>query len=114
MRRLVMICSVLSVLFVFSVGSAQRIQGPPAEPSVQGDGNLKVMTYNVYAGTAFNGATASNRSDFLQAMTQAVLDTRASDPAGRAQAVARQIAATNPHLVSLQEVFTMSTGSSKD
>jgi endonuclease/exonuclease/phosphatase family metal-dependent hydrolase len=102
---------VLLALFLVATVAAQ---GPPAEPRVQGDGNLKVMTYNVYAGTGYAGATDPNLAVFLQAMTNAVLDIRASDPAGRAQAVARQIAATKPHIVSLQEVFTMSTGPSKD
>lgn len=89
-------------------------QNPPAEPSEQGGGKLKVMTYNVYVGTGYAGALDPNIGVFLQAMTNAVQDIRASDPAGRAQAVARQIAAYSPHLVSLQEVFTLSTGPTKD
>ncbi len=50
----------------------------------------------------------------MQAVTQLILDVRASDPQGRAEAIARQIAATRPHLVSLQEVATWSTGPTKD
>lgn len=85
-----------------------------AEPGQQGGSKLKVMTYNVYTGTKFIGATDPNLATFLQSMTNVVLDVRASDPPGRAKAVARQIVAYSPHLVSLQEVFTMSTGTSKD
>lgn len=89
-------------------------QNPPAEPSLQGEGSLKVMTYNMYAGTEYAGLTSSNHGTFLQAVTNAIAEVRASDPAGRAQAIARQIAAAEPHLVSLQEVATWSTGPTKD
>lgn len=85
-----------------------------ADPGDQGGSKLKVMTYNVYAGTSYAGATDPNLAVFLQSMTNALLEIRASDPAGRAQAVAREIAAHSPHLVSLQEVFTVSTGPTKD
>ncbi len=71
------------------------------------------MTYNMYVGTEYVGVTDPNYTNFLQAMTNLILDVRASDPAGRAQAIARQIAATRPHLVSLQEVATWSTGPTK-
>ncbi len=98
----------LTLLFAVTVPAQAR------EPGQQGGSKLKVMTYNVYAGTAYAGATGPNLAVFLQAMTNAVLDVRASDPVGRAQAVARQIADYSPHLVSLQEVFTMSTGPSRD
>ncbi len=93
---------------------AVTVHAQTTEPGQQGGGKLKVMTYNVYAGTGYAGATDPNLAVFLQAMTKSVLDVRASDPVGRAQAVARQIAGYSPHLVSLQEVFTLSTGPSKD
>lgn len=104
----------LPALFVLVLAVTLAAQNPPAEPGEQGGGKLKVMTYNVYVGTGYSGALDPNLAVFLQAMTNAVLDIRASDPAGRAQAVARQIAAHSPHLVSLQEVFTLSTGPTKD
>jgi hypothetical protein len=96
--------------FLFAVTVLARA----AEPAQQGGSKLKVLTYNVYSGTAYAGATDPSLAKFRQAMTNAVLDVRASDPAGRVQAVARQIANHSPHLVSLQEVFTLSTGPSKD
>ncbi len=89
-------------------------QNGPAEPSLQGEGSLKVMTYNMYVGTEYAGVTDPNLEVALQAATNMILDARASDPPGRAQAIARQIAATNPHLVSLQEVATWSAGPTKD
>ena len=104
----------LPVLLVILLIGTVAAQGPPTQPGEQGGSKLKVMTYNVYSGTAYAGALDPNLSVFLQAMTNAVLDIRASDPAGRAEAVARQIAARSPQLVSLQEVFTMSTGPTKD
>lgn len=85
-----------------------------AQPSDPGGGKLKVMTYNTYVGTEYAGMTSPTLPDFLKAATNLVLDVRASDPAGRAQAVAREIAAKSPHLVSLQEVFTLSTGPNKE
>lgn len=95
-------------------GAALAAQGPPTEPSGQGGGKLRVMTYNTYVGTEYVGMTSHNLAVFLQAATNLALDVRASDPAGRAHAVARQIAAYSPHLASLQEVFTLSTGPTKD
>lgn len=106
--------SPLGALLVACYVTTVTAQSPPAQPGDQGGGKLKVMTYNVYVGTEYAGMTASSLDDFLQAATNLVLDVRASDPAGRALAVARQIAAHSPHLVSLQEVFTLSTGPSRD
>ena len=89
-------------------------QNRPAEPSLQGEGSLKVMTYNIYVGTEYPGITDPNYTAFLQAVTNLILNVRASDSAGRMQAIAQQIAATQPHLVNLQEVATWSTGLTKD
>jgi endonuclease/exonuclease/phosphatase family metal-dependent hydrolase len=89
-------------------------QNIPAEPSLQGEGSLKVMTYNMYVGTEYAGVANPDYDVFLQAVTNMIQDARDSDPAGRAQAIARQIAATRPHVVSLQEVATWSTGVTKD
>jgi endonuclease/exonuclease/phosphatase family metal-dependent hydrolase len=100
----------LAVLLAVPIAAQNR----PAEPSLQGGGKLKVMTYNVFVGTEYAGVTDPDLAVFLQAATNMVLDIRASDPPGRAQAVARQIAAYSPHLVSLQEVFALSTGPTKD
>ena len=104
---------VFGIALFFAVGLAA--QDPPAERSLQGEGTLKVMTYNMYVGTEYGpGVLSSNLDVFKQAITQLILDVQASDPPGRAQAIARQIATANPHLVSLQEVATWSTGPTKD
>ena len=102
---------VLLVLFVAITVAAQH---RPKEHSLRGEDTLKVMTYNTYVGTEYAGVTDPNLAVVLQAVTNMILEARASDPPGRAQAVARQIAATKPHLVSLQEVATWSTGPTKN
>lgn len=102
--------ALLALILAYCVNA----QGRPAEPKLQGEGTLKAMTFNTYAGTEYNGVTDPSLAVVQQAITNMILDVRASDPAGRAQAVARQIAATKPHLVSLQEVGTLSTGTSPD
>jgi endonuclease/exonuclease/phosphatase family metal-dependent hydrolase len=104
----------IQVILLLLLSVTVAAQNRPAEPSLQGEGNLKAMTYNMYVGTEYAGVTDPNYTIFAQAVTQLILDVRASDPAGRAQAIARQIAATRPHLVSLQEVATWSTGTTKD
>jgi hypothetical protein len=98
----------VTTALVFAVAVAA--QNPPAEPSLQGEGTLKVMTYNMYAGTEYAGLTDPNYANFLQAVSNLILDVRASDPTGRAAVIAHQIAATKPHLVSLQEAATWATG----
>jgi endonuclease/exonuclease/phosphatase family metal-dependent hydrolase len=104
----------IQVLVALLLAATIGGQGSPAEPSLQGQGTLKVMTYNMYVGTGYSGLTDPDYGSFLQAATNVVLEVRASDPEGRAQAIGRQIAATMPHLVSLQEVATLSTGPTKE
>lgn len=101
---------VLALLLAITLSAQTR----PAEPRLQGSGTLKVMTYNMDVGADYAGMLDRDYNTFLQAATKMVTDIRASDPAGRTQAIAREIVATMPHLVSLQEVATMSTGPTKD
>ena len=89
-------------------------QTPPEFPRLRGEGALKVMTYNMDVGTDYAGLLDPNLDNFKQAATNLVLAVRASDPAGRTQAIAREIIATMPDLVSLQEVATVSTGTTKN
>ena len=103
---------VLPIVFLTAVTVPALAQ--PSYTFLQGQGTLKVMTYNVDVGTEYAGMLDHDLNTFLQAASNMVLAIRASDPPGRAEAVAREIAATMPHLVSLQEVSTMSTGPTKD
>lgn len=99
------------VFFALLLAFTVAAQGPPVDSSLQGQGTLEVMTYNMYAGTEYTGMnTASTLDGLYLATTNAINDVRAGNPPARAQEIARQIAAAKPDLVSLQEVATWSTG----
>ena len=68
----------------------------------------------MYVGTEYEGVTSPDFDEAMQAIDNLIVDVQDSDPAGRMEAIARQIAATKPHLVSLQEVATWSTGPTKE
>jgi endonuclease/exonuclease/phosphatase family metal-dependent hydrolase len=101
------------VLLTMAIAVPVAGQNRPSEPKLQGEGTLKVMTFNTDVGTNYDGMLDRDLTKFKQAATLMVEAVRASDPAERAEAIARQIAATKPHLVSLQEVATLSTGTVK-
>jgi hypothetical protein len=76
-----------------------------------GSGDLRVMTYNVDEGSDFIEITnARTQDEFLVAVGQTIAQVRATNPPARMQAVATQIIAASPALVSLQEVNTWSSG----
>lgn len=76
-----------------------------------GNGNLRVMTYNVDEGTDYiELENATTSSQFLLAVGETIAAVRATNPPARMQAVAQQIMADGPALVSLQEVDRWSTG----
>ena len=78
--------------------------------SVRG-GDLRVMTYNADEGTDYlEIAQASGPQQFLVAVGQTITQVRATNPPERMQALARQILAASPALLSLQEMDTWSTG----
>jgi endonuclease/exonuclease/phosphatase family metal-dependent hydrolase len=77
----------------------------------QGNGNLRVMTYNVDEGTDFiEIQNATTTSEFLVAVGQTISAVRATNPPVRMQAIAQQILAAAPTLVSLQELDQWSSG----
>jgi hypothetical protein len=68
-------------------------------------GNLTVMTYNVNEGTDFlQVLNATNATQFLLGVGDIVTQVQGTNPPERMQAVAAQILAAQPTLVSLQEV----------
>jgi hypothetical protein len=76
----------------------------PAQLS-KGKGDLRVMTYNVDEGTDFiEVARATNLAQLLVAIGTTISQVRATDPPSRMRAVAKQIAAAAPALVSVQEL----------
>jgi len=69
------------------------------------------MTYNVDEGTDFvELQNATSALQFLMAVGQTISDVRATNPSARMQAIAQQIIAAAPTLVSLQEVDRWSSG----
>jgi endonuclease/exonuclease/phosphatase family metal-dependent hydrolase len=77
----------------------------------QDDGKavVKVMTYNVNEGTDFvELLSATNLDDFHKAVQITLDNIISTNPPLRVQAVAKQIAQTQPDLVGLQEVTTWS------
>ena len=70
-----------------------------------------VMTYNVNEGTDFLQAVgAKNEQQFLLDVGQILTQVQGTNPPERMQAVARQILAVGPELLSLQEVDQWYTG----
>jgi hypothetical protein len=105
MKRAIYVLSTLPLFVVVAavLGTAQSIS--------QGDGNLRVMTYNVDEGTDFiEVQSATTTTQFLVAVGQTIANVRATNPLARMQAVAQQIMAASPTLVSLQEVDRWSSG----
>ena len=82
-----------------------------AQSLSKGAGDLRVMTYNVDEGTDYiEVQNARTSTEFLLAVGQTITQVRATDPAGRMQALARQIIAARPAFVSLQELDQWATG----
>jgi endonuclease/exonuclease/phosphatase family metal-dependent hydrolase len=76
-----------------------------------GKGTLRVMTYNVDEGTDYiEVLSATTYQAFLDAVTLTLQNIQATDPPSRAVAIAREIAGTQPHLISLQEATLFRTG----
>lgn len=86
----------------------------PAAAAAQlstGIGDLRVMTYNVDEGTDFlEIQQATDLNQFLVAVGQTIIQVRATNSPARMQAVAKQIIAAGPALVSLQELDEWFTG----
>ncbi len=81
------------------------ILGAPVMMGQRGNGALRVITYNVDEGTDFiELQNATTQSQFLLAVGETISAVRLTEPANRMQAVAQQIMAAAPTLVSLQEV----------
>lgn len=87
----------------------------PVTAAGQDDGGkavVKVMTYNVNEGTDFVEllSPTNNEDDFHKAVQTTLDNIISTNPPLRMQAVAKQIAQTEPDLVGLQEVTKWSVG----
>jgi endonuclease/exonuclease/phosphatase family metal-dependent hydrolase len=86
---------------------------PPAfsQTISQGNGDLRIMTYNIDEGTDYiEVQNAQDGFSFLLAVGDTITQVRAINTKSRMRAVAKQIVAAAPTLVSLQEVNQWSTG----
>jgi len=82
-----------------------------AQLVAKGDGDLRVMTYNVNEGTDFlEVQQAHDQFSFLVAVGQTITQVRETNPKARMKALAKQIIAASPALVSLQELDQWYTG----
>ncbi len=99
-----------SVVFFLSLWAGLP-EAAGAQSLSKGKGDLRVMTYNVDEGTDFlEIQQAKNLNQFLIAVGQTINQVRATNPPARMQAVAKQIIAAGPALVSLQELDQWYTG----
>ena len=107
---------VLRAVLVFLLAWLARPMPAAAQSLSNGKGNLRVMTYNVDEGTDYLeilDAVQHHPGDtvqFLVAVGQTIKQVRATDSPARMQAVALQIIAAGPALVSLQELDQWYTG----
>jgi hypothetical protein len=94
--------SFLGMILLLSALTAAAVLPALAQKSA---GTLKVMTYNVNEGTDFlQVLSATTPLEFLLGVGQIVTQVQGTNPPERMQAVAAQILAAKPTLVSLQEV----------
>jgi hypothetical protein len=92
----------LGMILLLSALTAAAVLPALAQNSA---GVLEVMTYNVNEGTDFQQVlSATNPTQFLLGVGEIVTQVQGTNPPERMQAVAAQILAAKPTLVSLQEV----------
>jgi len=103
-QRVIRMRAALALLFSLLI-----CMGSPGQAAAQslskGNGDLRVMTYNVDEGTDYlEIQQATNLNQFLVAVGQTITQVRATNSPARMQAVAKQIIEARPALVSLQEL----------
>ncbi len=100
-----------AILFLAGISGAILLPKASAQSLSNGNGDLRVMTYNVDEGTDYlEIEAATNQFQFLVAVGETIAQVRATNPPARMQAVASQILAAAPALISLQEVDRWYTG----
>ena len=81
-----------------------------AQSLSNGNGDLRVMTYNANEGTdLLEVQAATTPQEFLAAVVQTITQVRATDPPARMKALAKQIIAASPDLVGVQELDQWTT-----
>ena len=108
MKRLLLLCLVLLVagITLFTI-----IPAASAQSISQGKGDFRVMTYNIDEGTDYIEIQhATTDIEFLVAIGQTITQVRTINTKSRMNALAKQIVAAAPTVVSLQEVNQWFTG----
>ena len=102
-----------SSFYLLAILTLVQLSLPIAAPALSnGKGDLRVMNYNVYEGTNFTQISqAQTLQQFLVAVGDTITQVRATNPPQRMQAVAKQILAAAPTVVSLEEIAQWSTAS---
>jgi endonuclease/exonuclease/phosphatase family metal-dependent hydrolase len=102
MKRLTTLITVL--LLVLGLGSTQVVAKPKPRP-------VNVMTRNLYLGADLTPAIAAASIPELLAATSSIWTTvQATDFPQRAEALAREIADADPHMIGLQEAAVWFSG----
>jgi hypothetical protein len=87
------------------VGPIEEIDPSSVEKGGMGNGELKVMTWNVYVGADVDVVlAASNPDDVPGLVAVAYAQLQATNFPERARAIAAQVARYRPHLIGLQEM----------
>lgn len=106
-RQLFLIAAILAAAALLYAA----IPAALAQSLSTGKGDLRVMTYNVNEGTDYREVQeATNSAQFFAGVGAAINQVRKTDPPARMKALATQIIAARPVLVSLQEVDRWWTG----
>lgn len=106
MKRLTTLLTV--VLLVLGLGSTQVVAKPKPRP-------VNVMTRNLYLGADLNPAIEADSIPALLAATASIWTTvQATNFPERAEALAREIADADPHLIGLQEAAVWYSGAFAD
>ncbi len=99
--KLILASTLLLALLTFP---AMAEQSAPLE----GDGEITVMSRNLYLGTNLNPAIfAPNTSELIRAVIRISAEFQVTDFSERAQALADEIAAKQPDLIGLQEAVLL-------
>lgn len=111
---------VVCVLMSAALVSVQPLHAQAGASDVGGKREVTVMTYNVYVGALIDRILLLDPTDpefptrLVETVTQIYWEVVASDPPARMEAIADEIAARRPDLVSLQELTTVLTQSPGD
>jgi endonuclease/exonuclease/phosphatase family metal-dependent hydrolase len=99
---------VLGLIVALSISTGSALGAPGRSPLASRD--FRVMTQNLYLGTNLAPLFGLTGEELILAAGEAYADMVSNDFPARAQAVAREIVAESPDLVSLQEVALWQTG----